>query len=330
VNGRHVVARARARMRRTISAGRPDIEIRQLRALQAAYGGAHDGPEVLLIGDSAMLWVGVTERDTRTLAQMIKDCLPDSVRVHAMAGPGYNPRIINVFLEALAHCPSRPKVIVLPASLLMATKGWSTHPTFSYIRETPELRRILHDDDRRARRLPRATDEDWEEWDRQPLPSLFGARRTMGEARMITQSPLDPPKWAPPVTRFQRALRMRHMLDLYNAERLTAESPGVTLLTDMGHAASKLGIPSVAYISPVNREVLVTVFKEPVVEHLETNAEVMTRAYLDAAGPGHRVVNALLSSSAADFGDPVHLNGAGRLHLARLIADDVQIGLDQT
>lgn len=329
MNGGHVVARARARVRRTISAKRTDIEIRQLRALQAAYSGAKDGPEVLLIGDSAMLWVGITESETRTLAQMIKDCLPDSVSVHAMAGPGYNPRIINVFLEALAQCSSRPKIVVLPASLLMATRGWSTHPTFSYIRETPELRRILHDDDRRARRLPRATHEDWEEWDRQPLPSLFGARRTMGEARLITQSPLEPPKWAPPVTRFQRALRTRHMLDVYNAERLTADSPGVTLLADMGAAARTLGVPTVAYISPVDREVLVTVFKEPVLAHLEANAEVMSGAYLDAAGPGHRVVNALLASSATDFGDPVHLNGAGRMHLARLIADDVLKGLEQ-
>lgn len=275
-----------------------------------------------------MLWVSNAEPEGRTLAQMIKDELPSSVRVHAIAGPGYNARIANVFLEALMECPSKPKVIVLPASILMATTVWSTHPDFSYIREAPALRRILHDNDRRARKLPRATVEDWQEWDRTPLPSLFGARRTMGEARMITSTQLDPPKWAPPVTPWQTAVRMRHMLDIYNAERLTPESPGIGLLADMGRVARKLGVRSVAYISPVNRDVLVTMFKEPVVAHVTANANVIAQSYLDAAGPGHQVVNAIFACPAPDFGDPVHLNGTGRLHLAKMISDELIKGLD--
>lgn len=316
-------------MRRELDARRTDAEIRQLRALVAAYS-APTPPEVLLIGDSAMLWVANNDPDGRSLAQMVRNELPASMRMHALAGPGYNPRIVNVFLEALEQCPGRPRILVLPASILMATTAWSSHPTFSYIREAPELHRIVVEKDRRVRHLPRATRDDWEEWDRLPLPSLFGARRTMGETRMITQTLLEPPKWAPPTTRWQQAVRMRHMMDLYNAEELTPESPGVALLADMGGVVRRLGVQSVAYISPINREVLTTVLKEHAPARVASNAEVIRAAYLDAAGPGHSVVNATFACGSEDFGDPVHLNSVGRLHMAKLIADGIRCGTDKT
>lgn len=315
--------RAKGRVRREIDARRPDAEIRQLWALVDAYSEP-GAPEVLVVGDSAMFWTSPNDPDQRSLARMISDELGGSVRVHALAGPGYNPRLVNVFLEALERCPERPKILVLPTSLLMATQAWLSHPNFSYLLEAPELRRIAEAGDRSARRLPRAGLEQWEEWDRQPAPSLFGARRTMGEVRIIINSNQQRQfSWTQPTTRWQQAIRMRHMMDLYNAEKLTPESYGVQLLTEMASYVAKLGIPSVGYISPINREVLATVLKQPAVDHVAANADVIAQAYRDAAGDGHDVVNAVFSCPGTDFGDPVHLNDRGRLHLAQLIAEGI-------
>lgn len=314
-------------MRRELDARRPDVEIRQLRDLQAAYAG-EDAPEILVIGDSSMIWVASTEPEGRTLAQMLRDELPASLRIHALAGPGYNARISSVFLEALAGCPGRPRVVVLPTSLLMATTGWSTHPQFAYERESAELSRILREDDRTTRRLPRATTQDWHEWDRLPLPSLFGARRTMGEARLLTNTLNDPPAWAAPITPWQQAVRMRHMLDVRNAEKLTPESLGIGLLTQLGQQAHRLDVPTIAQISPVNRDALVSVFGESVLDHVTANTDLMAQTYLTAAGPHHRVLNAAFACPREDFGDPIHLNGSGRLHLAKLIAAEIELVLN--
>jgi len=319
--------RARGRARRTIDARRPDLEIRQLWALVDAYGSPA-APEVLVIGDSAMMWTSPFDRDQRTLAQMVADELGDSCRVHALAGAGYNPRIVRVFLEALASCPHKPRAIVLPASLLMATQAWSTHPSFCYVHETPELRRIFREDDREARRLPRSGEKDWEVWDRTPAPSLFGARRTLGEFRLVVNAPRQKKAWwEQPNTRWQQAVRMRHMMDVYNAETLTADSPGVRLLADLATYLRELGIPTVAYVAPVNRDVLVSALGDGAAVHVERNAESVASAYLDAAGPGHQVVNAVFAAPSEEYGDPVHLNDAGRRRFAPMIAEGVRTGI---
>ena len=89
------------KLRENVEKRLPDIEIRQLRGLQAAYSGP-TGPDVLLFGDSAMFWTRGHEADLRTLGAVIKDELPAGCTVHAMVGPGFNARIVSSFVQALA------------------------------------------------------------------------------------------------------------------------------------------------------------------------------------------------------------------------------------
>jgi hypothetical protein len=317
-------ARLRARVRSLAYRARrkatkkfSDVELRQLRSLQKAYAG-ETGPDILVFGDSAMFWTLATDQDSRHMVEMIRDELGKDVTFEALVGPGYNPRIVTAFLSALESCPSRPKVVLVPTSVLMASTIWLQHPRLSYELVGQQVRTAVRD--KAVRKLDRPDPDDFEEFDRLPAPSLYGARRTVGELRMIVNSK--------PETRWQKAVRTRHLMDYYNAERLEADSVGVTLVGDLAATLAEMRLPSVAYIAPINHEVLKTVLGAGAVEHMQRNAEVVETAYLKSAAGLGEVVNATMDNPGSDFSDPVHLNDHGRQVLARRIADVVRPLLD--
>lgn len=287
-----------------------DLELDQLRALQKAYAGP-GGPELLVFGDSAMFWSEYTDDDRTGLADLVRERL-DGVGMQVLMGPGYNPRIVAAYLEALARCAGRPQVVVVPTSVLMASSLWIDHPLYGYGRKTAQLREVIAGTST-LKRLDPPAQEDYEEWDRRPAPSLFGARRTAGELRLITNSP--------PQTRWQTALRTRHLMDFYHAEELTLESVGVRLIEEAAAAVSALGLRSLGYVSPVNHEVLKVTLGEASIEHVRRNVAVIEEAYLRGAGDLGRVLDASLACPTGDFADPLHLNEHGRHVMADLMAD---------
>ncbi len=159
-------------------------------------------------------------------------------------------------------------------------------------------------------------DAEWEAYDKQPAPTLIGARRTIGELRLITN--------AKPTTRWQHLVRLRHMMEYYNAERLEKESEGVVLIADMAKMLADLGLPSVAYISPINFEVADKVLGATSRQHISHNADVIATTYRDAAGPLGTVVDATFECPGNEFSDPLHLTEAGRQRLASKIASAIR------
>jgi hypothetical protein len=143
----------------------------------------------------------------------------------------------------------------------------------------------------------------------------------MGELRLITNSL--------PTTQWQKIVRLRHMMDYYNGERLEPESPGVGLVTQLGAMLKGMGLRSVAYIPPVNYEVIAKTLGEKAPEHIARNAAIVEQAYeLGAEGTG-TVVNAIFENPASEFIDPLHLNVQGRLKLAADIAAAVRPILEE-
>lgn len=307
------------RISRRLAKRYSDVELRQLRSLERAYGSSKP-PELLVFGDSAMFWTLRTDDDRRHLVEMIRDNLSPELRWEALVGPGYNPRIILAFLAGLERCSGRPRVVIVPASVLMASTLWLAHPYYGYEVPAGDMLRAIEAGER-PRRLARPADEDYEELDRLPAPSLFGARRTVGEIRLMTNSK--------PQTRWQGVVRLRHLMDHYNAERLEADSPGLRLVAEMGAKLRELGLPSVAYIPPINHEVVAKALGKGAVEHVERNAGLVEAAFLEGAGADGRVVNAVFDSPAGEYMDPIHLTQQGRERLGRRIADAVRPLLEE-
>jgi hypothetical protein len=291
-----------------------DVQLRQLRSLEHSYSRAN-GPDLLVFGDSAMFWTTPTDSDHRHLVEMIRDELGPETTFEALVGPGYNARIVMAFLTALARCRSKPKVAIVPASVMMAQTHWLSHPEVGYEAMSDEIRSIINGNGngRRPRRLVQHdTDEAVGIWERQPAPSLFGARRTVGELRLITN--------AAPATRWQKVVRIRHLMDFYNAERLEPESIGVKLVGEMAALLRELRLPAIAYIPPINHEVLVATLGADAKEHAARNAELIQSAFRAQCGELGTVVNAIFESPASEYIDPVHLSPAGRARFAARIA----------
>lgn len=310
-----------ARFKVVVDSLRADLQIRQLRGIEAAYAGPA-GPDVLVFGDSAMLWRSATEPEKRSLAAMLADEFGGDVSLHFVLGNAYNPRLVRAFVTALSRTASKPKAVIVPTSLMTTAQAWLAHPDLGYETASTALLDMIGSGTRRPRRLPRAPHSAWESYDRQPAPSLIGERRTLGELRMIVNAVPANPRQRP-TSKWQHLVRTRYLSDLTNAERLRPESPGVRCVAELAETLRALDIPSLAYISPVNYELINKLLRKDVVAHLAANEQTVADAYR-GAGESAEIVTGALISEATDFGDAVHLNGAGRRRFAPLLAEPVR------
>jgi hypothetical protein len=305
---------------------RPDLEIAQLTALRQAYASGA-GPDVLLFGDSAMFWTRPGETDLRKLGDIVDDELGGAVRTHTIVGAGLNSRMVLAYLHALEGCASRPRVVVVPTSVMMASSGWLTHPVLSYEIESAALRKIAAAGQPYPKNLPRSSEQDWDKYDRSPAHSLSGAKRTHGEIRMIINA-IPASKVGLPTTKWQQLVRVRHLLELSNAERLEPESVGVSLVGDVATMLKEMGVPSVAYIAPINVDVIGKIWGPAAVEHVVRNATLVETAYRERGGSSADVINAARGTPAAEFSDPLHLNEPGRLRFAARLVAGIQRSLE--
>lgn len=295
----------------------PDAPLLQLRSIRASYAGSR-GPEVLVFGDSAMFWTAPMDAD-KSLVDLLREQLGPDPALEVLVGPGYNPRIITALLSGLPATGARPAVVVVPTSVLMASTTWLAHPEYGYVEQSRQVRAAVA-----AARLPRRlapiTADQEEAYDRLRAPSLLGLDRPVAELRLFIESV--------PTTRWQQVVRLRHLLDHYNGERLEPDSPGVRLVGDLARELHERGLPAVAYISPVNHEVIGPALGAAAVEHVHRNARLVEQAFLTAGGPRASVVNAVADSPASDYSDPLHLNGAGRQRLATRLAAAIRPHLE--
>ncbi len=305
------------RLRARYEARLPDVEIRQLRGLKAAYSGSNP-PQVLFFGDSTMFWTRPGEDDPRSLTQMVVDELGADVTVHSIVGPGYNARLVAAFVEVLDGLPARPAVVVVPMSLMMASDSWIRHPVIGSVVESDAIRAMVQAGGDFPDHLPRAQEADWNTFDRLPAASFTGAKQTLGEIRMIINAIPSTVQGAP-TTKWQQLVRVRHLLSLSNAGRLGPQSEGVVLAGRLSSQLAAQGLRSVAYIPPVNLGVVEKFWGPAAVEQVHENGRVLESAYRENSGGLGEVLNTIPLSPEQDFSDPAHLNANGRRHLAHEI-----------
>jgi hypothetical protein len=292
-----------------------DVQLRQLRQLRSAYDGRRDGPELLMFGDSSMYWTGPGDSSRSYLSDMIRAELgaPRSLELYAA---GYNGRIINAYLAALAKCRSRPRAVLVPTSVQMAGTIWLAHPEYGYEMVAGQLMELIESDGKLPRSLRRPGLEEEDAYHRMPAPSMTGADWNVGEVQLL--------EGARGRTRSQKADRMRHNMDMHYAERFEPGTAGVRLVAELGSALAEMGLPSVAYIQPVNHELLAKILSPDIREHLEHNAALVEAAFLEGSGELGSVVNAISDSPPPEFWDPVHLNYDGRGRFAARIASSLR------
>jgi hypothetical protein len=282
-----------------------ELQLRQLRSLQRAYRRA-GGPELLVIGDSDMFWTDRRDRDRRHLSDIIRDEVDPRFRLQALVGASYAPRIASAFLAALARCGGRPRFVVVPMSHVVVESTSLLHPLWGYERIAAAITAAAERGTDPAA-IPKPTREEWEAHDRLPVASLCGADITAGEVRLVINNT--------PRTEWQRTIVERYILDFYNGEMPEPDGLGIRLITELGSKVAAMGLPTVAYIAPVNYELAEARLGPNVPDHLTKKAALMTSSFLEAAGDFGAVVDGTFLSSGSEFNDPLHLTESGRQRL---------------
>lgn len=273
-----------------------------------------------MIGDSSLYWTGPGDSSRSHLSDMIQAEL-EGVRCLPMSAGGYNGRIIKAYLAALERCRSRPRAVLVPTSVQMATTVWLAHPEFGYETHAEQLTALIESGARLPRKLEPPSIEQWDAYHRMPAPSRTGAQWNVGEVQMVAGT-----RGATPA---QKADRLRHNMDLHWAERLEPDSPGVRLVAELGSTLRSMGLPSLAYIQPVNHELVGDMLGAGLGEHMERNASLVEAAFREGIGDLGTVVNSITDSPPDEFFDPVHLNYEGRRRFAERIAASLRPMLER-
>ena len=311
---------ARFRARRRASKQWGDLELSQLAMIERAYRRPR-GPEVLLIGDSTMYWIGRDEPDNRQLAEVIQDDIGRRARCLMVAGPGYQAGISMAYLSVLEHCRSRPRVVVVPIAPMMARSTWINHPEYPYVEVSRAMCEAIRMKGDRPKRLERPGLDFADAYDRLPAPSFFDTGLTRGELRMLIHARAE--------TQAQKLARRRYRVDYYYAENLTPESPGVTAMVEMSEMLRDLGVASIGYISPVNHEAAAKAIGEFVCDQEKRCNEICIAAFLGALGDRGRVVDLSFSFPSRDFVDPLHPGYRARQAIGAKIAEYANEFLDE-
>jgi hypothetical protein len=270
-------------------------------------------PDVVLMGESVLNFVGPDDADPRTLVRMVADALPGMTTL-ALHGGGYHAELLTEYVRLLATRPTRPKVVVVPLWLRGRLLPWIEHPRFGHAEAMGRLRALEPSTPpwRVRGSLRRETSADFERYYTLPYTSLLGERPIGDYARPLKRPGMDPDE------------RLRLLYAFHHGAPVLPE--GLAAVTALGEALRDLGCASFAYETPVSvqtgERVLGPDFRSTVVE----NFAAMGRAF------GGDVIETGTAFGEDEFIDPTdgseHLNDRGRTRLAAILLEQITQRLD--
>ena len=280
----------------------------QLRDARRLLGSTAD---VVMLGESVLVWVGPHDRDRRTLPRMVADGLAPDASLVAVSGGGYHAELLTAYLELLARLPHRPRAVVLPLWVRGRLQPWIDHPRFGHHDALQRLRGL--DATTAAWRVRGSLKRggDWGAYYRVPYETLLGPG-TVGDYAV----PLKDGS----VTGDDR---LRLLYAYHHGGVIEA-----TAFTRLGAAAAALDVPVVVYQAPVSvqtGERVLPGLTARVAENLAA-ADAAFRAALDVP-----VLQTGTAFGEDEFIDPTdgseHLNERGRRRLAGLLVEGVREAL---
>ncbi len=288
-----------------------NAEIRQGRTL--ARRSRKGAPDVLLFGDSVTSFTAPYDDDRRPFHRMLKDAFDPSLSFHAVHGGSFNPLLINQYVRLLESGSARP-LVVLPLTVRVRTLPWMEHPAYGHRRASAFLASLDPSAPlRRIRKgLPVASPEEWERFYALPFPTWAGDL-TIGE--------------------YVRPLRGRPLSeDLDDARLLYAYHHGGQILPgepldamhELGERLRRLGVPVVAYQTPVPVEKGVELHGPQFRELAERNHAVLESAFLAGYGDAP-VIRSGVNIPTRDFIDwrdgSEHVNERGRMFIVDQVSE---------
>lgn len=298
-----------------------DPQVRQLRTL---IGQLRSGKvDVLYLGDSSATFFGPADADQRRLPQMLAEEL--GMRVGVLAGAGYGPELYSEVVRLLATLDQRPKAVVLSRAVrISGATHVVAHPEYGYRRSIETLRKVP-DAQHHLRAFSRANRRSPAEYDAfhaLPVSTRWGRAETIGgflsQVRGRRNGPEDLEK-------------QRVLFDYFYGETFDPDLPALGHLRLLGERLREYCPVVVHYWPPIPVEKGDEYFPGEFEKHVRANFDLLNAAFEEGLGPRGRLVETPLDTPDEEFIDSAdgseHWNAAGRLRIARRIAEEIRAGL---
>jgi hypothetical protein len=285
-------------------------EVRKARTLVRL---ARTGPlDILVLGDSAASFVAPYDTDKRPLRRMFADAFGPEVATHAVHGGSYNPLIFNEYVRMLEGQPTRP-VVVLPLTVRVRTLPWIEHPLYGHKRASQFLSTVdATTPPRRIRKgfVPPSAEE-FAQFYALPFATWAGD---------LTIGDYVQPLKRKDVTGDDAA---RLLYAYHHGGEIVPGAP-LDKLREMGERLRRLGLPVVAYQTPVPVQRGVELHGPQFHELAEHNFAVIEQAFVSGYGD-LPIARTGLTAPTAHFIDwrdgSEHVNEHGRSALTAAVLD---------
>jgi hypothetical protein len=283
-------------------------------------GVRRDGTDVLLLGDSVTLTTSYSDRDTRSLGDMVRARLPSCATAVA-AGSSYHTELYEQIGRFMIAGARPPKVVVVPINLRTFTTSAIFHPGW----RRSLLQRMLRADSLLYEAASRPLEVfKWYEKTEGSVDEYFAAPVYDGDRAVSTIGRLgvigrDLGYIEPGTPGMVRSAVLMHYL-----QRITAADERVQAAVRLARALRGAGIKSVFYLTPVDWMASSSILGPRVTERLRENAgtisDVLAREQVQV-----RDWSALMDDAVFSWRTypNEHLKEAGRLRLAERVASAV-------
>lgn len=296
-----------------------DQQVRQLR--RTARKVRRGEVDVLWLGDSAVFWVGLAEKDQRRLIDMVADGVGPDTQIAAIMNAGYSAALYSEFIRILCTLKERPRAVVVSLCVRTSTSvNVTCHPVYGYTRSLETLRGV----DRVGRELWRVGPRhpigpaDYERFDALPVVTRWSGPATIGDLRTRLRGDAT----SNPDLDTQRAF-----YDYFHGEVVRPGNAGLDDWGRLGKLLRAYGVPVIAYRVPIPIERGETLYPNEFADHVNANCAAIDAAFAATVGPCVRFVPPV-THPAGDFlnvGDGIeHLNDGGRRILSQVLATEIR------
>jgi hypothetical protein len=269
--------------------------------------------DVLLLGESTLLYVGPDEADQRSVGDLLVENL-EPAATYTVAGPGYGIGLHAEFVRLASSMPARP-VVVHTLYVRGTYPAFIDHPQYGHRRGLGLLRAAEATGARHLRAAHRApTPEEYLAYEQVPYPTLVDERRVIGDFMAPLRHDLEPGE--PEHTRW--------LFEFHYGGSPTDE--GLQAFTDIGRRLRDCGYPVVAFQNPVNVVQGCQVLGAEFGEWHARNERAVLDAYRAGIGDDAVILETSALWQPEDFVDPAleHLAAPARVRLAEIVADEVR------
>lgn len=306
------VLRLRYELRRALDR-LDDEDVRNARRLVRAL--RRTPLDVVYLGDSTTSFVAPEDRDRRPLHAMIADELAPDASIHSTFGGSYHADLLADLAGLLPECPSRP-IVIVPLWIRGRYLPWIEHPVYghqqamAFLRELPRRTPTW----RIRASFPRPAPAAFERFYQLRFPTLVGDLTIGDYVRPLK----DPDRF-----REHPEERVKLIYAYHQGAALDRHGPEMAAVTRLGRVLRDLGVPVVAYQTPLSVQTGAEIYGPAFTELAVKNFAILDDAFREGVGEDVTIIQSGMAFPPDQFIDPriadEHLNEVGRRRLTDLI-----------